>query len=175
MRKLTVFIACSIDGFIADENESLDFLNPMHDEQEDYGYSDFYETVDTVIIGRKTYDKVMTFGEPFPHADKSCYVFSRKPLESTPWAIFVQQDPIAFVKKLKAENGRGIYCDGGGTLVTQLIATGLVDELILSVVPCILGRGTRLFNEHLGGYKKAMLMSAKSFPSGLAQLRYQFA
>ncbi len=173
MRKLTVFIACSIDGFIADENESLDFLNPMHDEDEDYGYGDFYESVDTVVIGRKTYDKVMGFGEPFPHADKTCYVFSRKAIESTPWAIFVQQEPIGFVQKLKREKGKGIYCDGGGTLVTQLMAAGLVDELILSVVPCVLGRGTRLFQENLGGYKKATLMSAKSFPSGLAQLRYQ--
>jgi dihydrofolate reductase len=172
MRKLSVFIACSVDGYIADDNDSLDFLHPMHDDAEDYGYNAFYEGIDTVIIGRKTYDKVMSFEGPFPHEDKTCYVFSRKAHGNTPWAIFVRDNPIEFVQRIKAEKGKGIYCDGGGTLVSQLIAARLVDELILSVVPCTLGRGVRLFHENMGGYRKMQLLLSKSYPSGLVQLRY---
>jgi len=77
MRKIVVYIACSLDGYIAKPNDDLSFLSQVEQEGEDYGYSTFIETVDTVILGRKTYDWVMRQVPVFPHADKESYVLTR--------------------------------------------------------------------------------------------------
>ncbi len=172
MRKLVVFIACSLDGYIADAQESLRFLECVHSEDEDYGYSALYDQVDTVVFGRKTYDKVMSFGLPFPHEGKETYVFSKKEREETRYVRFIQQEPAAFVKMLKARKGGIIYCDGGGTIVSQLVEAVLIDEFIISIIPCLLGKGVRLFPENDVRHQSLTLQSSKAFPTGLVQLHY---
>ena len=172
MRRLKVFIACSLDGYIADENESLEFLNCVHDDEEDYGYSSFYDKVDTVLIGRKTYDTLMSFGLPFAHEGKETYVFTRRPKDENRFAKFITDNPVEFVKALKKIPGGLIYCDGGGTIVTQLVTAKLVDEIVVSIIPRLLGKGTRLFQENMAGQIPLYLVSSKSFPSGLVQLKY---
>ncbi len=76
-RKVILYIASSLDGFIAKENDDISFLSVVEKKGEDYGYHAFIETVDTVIMGRKTYDKVLSFGIDFPHHDKKCYELTR--------------------------------------------------------------------------------------------------
>jgi len=78
MRKTILYIACSLDGFIAGPNDNLDFLNAVHTEGEDYGYGEFIKTIDTVIMGRRTYDWVMDKVTEFPHADKKTYIITRQ-------------------------------------------------------------------------------------------------
>lgn len=173
MRRLKVFIACSLDGYIADENESLEFLNCVHDEDEDYGYSSFYDKVQTVLIGRKTYDTLISFGMPFAHEGKETFVFTRKFREENRHAKFITDNPVEFVKILKNTPGGLIYCDGGGTIVTQLITAKLVDEIVVSIIPRLLGKGTKLFNENLMGQIPLYLVSSRSFPSGLVQIKYR--
>jgi dihydrofolate reductase len=78
-RKVILYIATSVDGYIAKPNDDLDFLSIVEQEGEDYGYVDFINTVDTVILGRKTFDWVMTQVQEFPHSDKETYVITRSP------------------------------------------------------------------------------------------------
>jgi hypothetical protein len=108
MRKLKVFIACSIDGFIADENGGLDFLEAVQVEGEDYGYAEFCKDVDTVIIGRKTYDTLVELDIPFPHEGLMCYVFTHTRKPETRHVRFITEDPIVFALGLKSQRGGSI-------------------------------------------------------------------
>jgi dihydrofolate reductase len=170
-RKIILYIAMSLDGYIAKPNDDLSFLSIVEKEGEDYGYNDFVATVDTVLIGRKTYDWVTKQVE-FPHADKTAYVITRTPRPSIGNTFFYTGDIVELINKLKSEPGRNIFCDGGAEIVNELLKNNLIDELIISVIPVLVGEGTRLFKE--GRPERALkLIAAKTFESGLVQLRYQ--
>jgi dihydrofolate reductase len=171
-RKLILYIAMSLDGYIAQPNDDLSFLSIVQKEGEDYGYGAFIKTVDTVIIGRKTYDWVMKQVPEFPHADKHTYVITRSPKPATGNTSFYSGNLKELITKLKSEKGSNIFCDGGAEIVNALLKENLIDELILSVIPILLGSGTRLFQNQ---YPEQLLelVSAKSFDSGLAQLHYK--
>jgi dihydrofolate reductase len=173
MRKLKVFVACSIDGFIADENGSLDFLETVQAEGEDYGYAEFCKDVDTVIIGRKTYDTLVGMNIPFPHEGLMCYVFTHTRKSETRHVKFITEDPVVFALGLKSQRGGSIYCDGGGSIITQLVAGRMVDELVISVIPVLLGKGTRLFQEHPSLKKELELVHSRAFKSGLVQMHFR--
>jgi dihydrofolate reductase len=102
-RKVIVYIATSLDGYIAKPNDDLSFLSVVQKEGEDYGYADFINTVDTVILGRKTYDWVMTQVQEFPHADKNAYVITRTERPGTGKTIFYTGDLKSLILKLKNE------------------------------------------------------------------------
>lgn len=105
-RKLTFYGAISVDGYIARENHSLDWLIGTEGE-EDTGYSDFYESVDTILMGRKTYDQILILSpQEFPYQDKQCYVFSRTLTGSTEYVNFINGDIADFSKSLKGKEGK---------------------------------------------------------------------
>ena len=131
-RKLILYIACSLDGYIAKPNDDLSFLDRVHKEGEDYGYYEFISSVDTVILGRKTYDWVMTQVETFPHVDKETYVITRTNREKEGNIIFYSGDLKELVEKLKGTNGQNIFCDGGAEIVNELLKEKLFDEFIIS-------------------------------------------
>lgn len=168
---LTLFIAMSLDGFIAAQNDNLDFLTAVETPGEDYGYSAFTATVDTVIMGRKTYDKVLSFGVDFPHEGKKCYVFSTERTGTDENVEFYNGSPEKLIQKIRDEGSVGIYCDGGAKLVQQLSKLNLFDHYIISIIPVILGSGVRLFGDD-GREIKLRLNQTKSFSSGLVQLHY---
>lgn len=174
MRKLIVYIAMSLDGYIAGPGDDLSFLSAVETEGEDYGYAAFCKKVDTVIIGRKSYEKVLAMGFDYPHTDKQVYVVSRRPRpEACTDSLQFYCGPLPLlVAQLKSREGAHIYCDGGAEIVTQLLGEQLVDELILSVVPVLLGSGVRLFGECIPA-TTLTLIDSKSFSSGLVQLHYQ--
>lgn len=145
MRKLVLYIAVSLDGFIAGEGERLDWLDRVEG-QGDNGYEVFYSGVDTLLMGRKTYDWIMANAE-FPYSGKECYVFSHTPKENTKDVTFVSEDPAEFVSRLKEQSGKKIWLVGGGGLLKPLLAKNLVDELILTIAPVVLGKGIPLFHE----------------------------
>jgi dihydrofolate reductase len=174
MRKLILYIASSLDGYIAGPGDDLSFLNPMHVEGEDYGYGEFIEGIDTVIVGRRTYDWVINQGVEFPHKDKACYIITRqeKPAEGN--LNFYNGDLRALVTRLKSENGKNIFCDGGAQVVNYLLKEKLFDELIISVVPVLLGDGVRLFQENRPA-QNLELNKVKNYPSGMVQLHYKIS
>lgn len=145
MGKLVLYIAVSLDGFIAGEGESLEWLDAVEG-RGDNGYEDFYKDVDTVLMGRKTYDWIMNHTE-FPYAGKESFVFSHSPRKSTKDVTFISEDAAEFVSRLRERSEKRIWLVGGGRLLHTLLEAGLVDEMILTVAPVVLGKGTPLFYE----------------------------
>lgn len=172
MRKVQLYIAASIDGYIARPDGGIDWLSIVEKKGEDYGYGDFIASVDTTLMGHKTYEEVLGFGVPFPYMDTANYVFSRQKRQPDDNPVqHISEDPAAFAKGLKAQPGGNIWLIGGGQLNTVLLNAGLIDEMILSVIPIILGEGIPLF----GGQPKETKWKVKGhevFDTGLVQLHY---
>jgi dihydrofolate reductase len=173
-RKVILYIATSLDGYIAKPNDDLSFLSIVEQEGQDYGYADFVKTVDTVIVGRKTYDKVTSMGFDFPHADKDAYIITRTPRPTVGSVKFYTGDLKTLVGKLKTESGKNIFCDGGAEMVNELLKDNLIDEFIISVIPILVGNGTKLFKDNRPE-QKLELVSVKSFDKGLTQLHFKRA
>ncbi len=136
-RKVILYIATSLDGYIAKPNDDLSFLSIVQQEGEDYGYADFVNSVDTVILGRKTYDWVMTQVPEFPHSDKNSFIITRTPRSSIGKTSFYTGKLQDLVIKLKAEEGKNIFIDGGAEIVNELLKENLIDEFIISVIPIL--------------------------------------
>lgn len=170
-RKVVLYISMSLDGYIATKNNSLEFLSMVEHEGEDYGYNDFVQSVDAVIIGRKTYEKVIAMGFEYPHTDKDVYIITRTERPAIGNFKFYSGDLIQLVNRLKQQPGKNIYCDGGAEIVNELIKNNLIDDYIISIIPILLGDGIRLFKNSLPE-QKLELVSAKSFYKGLTQLHY---
>lgn len=171
-RKVILYIAMSLDGFIAKPDNDLSWLNIVEKEGEDYGYSNFCNTVDTIIIGRKTYDKVVSMGFDNPHPDKTTYIVTKTPKPQNGNLIYYSDNIKLLVNKLKAESGKNIYCDGGAEIANLLLKEELLDEIIISIIPIILGNGIPLFKTN-NTENKLKLVQSKSFEKGLVQLHYE--
>ncbi len=174
MRKISLFIAASLDGYIARPNDDLSFLKLVEKEGEDYGYTEFTDTIDTLIIGRRTYDYVLKEIGPahYDNGQRDVYVITRNERPQTGRTTFYTGNLTDLVNRLKSENGRNIYCDGGAEVINELLQNDLVDEFIISVIPVLLGDGIRLFKD---GRPEQILefISAKTFETGLTQLHYR--
>ena len=173
-RKVILYISMSLDGYIATKDNSLEFLSIVEQEGEDYGYNDFVKSVDAVIIGRKTYEKVIEMGYEYPHTDKEVYIITRTKRPSIGNFTFYTGDLTQLVNGLKNQPGKNIYCDGGAEIANQLIKNDAVDEYIISVIPILLGDGIKLFKDGRPE-QKIELVSAKQFDKGLTQLHYKRA
>lgn len=173
MRKLSVFIAMSVDGYIAKPNDDLSFLNMVEKEGEDYGYSDFINTIDTLIVGRKTYEYVLKNigASHYDNGQRDVYVITRTARPHVGRTIFYSGDLVNLIAELKSGKGKNIYCDGGAEIINELLKHNVIDELIISVIPILLGAGTRLFQE---GRPEQLLkiITTKTFETGLVKLHY---
>lgn len=148
MRKVILFIAMSLDGYIADEYGGVDWLNGQNENEENVDtYSIFIKEVDTVIMGWNTYHQIVTELSPaeWVYADLTSYVITHRELSSTDKIVFTQKNPCNMVNELKREQGKNIWICGGANIIQQLIKEDLIDEYYISVIPTILGSGIRLF------------------------------
>ncbi|TCV19579.1 MULTISPECIES: dihydrofolate reductase family protein [Sphingobacterium] len=174
MRKLSLFIATSLDGYIAKPNDDLSFLKLVEKKGEDYGYKEFTETIDTLIIGRRTYDYVVKEigASHYDNGERNVYVITRTERPNLGRITFYTGNLTELVQQLKSENGKNIYCDGGAEIINELLERDLIDEFIISVVPVLLGNGTRLFKD---GRPEQVLefVKAKAFETGLIQINYK--
>ncbi|MBB1285332.1 dihydrofolate reductase [Flavisolibacter sp. BT320] len=174
MRTLSLFIAISLDGYIAKPNDDLSFLKTVEKEGEDYGYAAFTSTIDTIILGRKTYDWVMREIGPshYDNGERAVYVITRTQRPSVGKTRFYTGDLAQLVQQLKSSEGKNIYCDGGAEVINELLKNDLVDEMIISVIPVLVGAGTRLFKD--GRPEQVLeLLGTKTFDTGLTQLHYR--
>lgn len=174
MRKLSLFIAASVDGYIAKENDDLSFLKLVEKEGEDYGYAAFNADVDTIIIGRKTYDWVVKeIGRShYDNGTRDVYVITHTERPSTGRTTFYTGDVAMLIKQLKAAEGKNIYCDGGAEVINELLKNDLVDEITISVIPVLLGSGVRLFKD--GRPEQLLqLVNTRSFDTGLVQMHFK--
>ena len=169
MRNIILYTAASLDHYIARNNGAIDWL---FDDQ-DYGYTNFYAHIDTLLMGNNTYKTVKSFGS-FPHNDRHCIVFSHLPKPSTdkePSVEFVNTNIVPFVAQLKAQAGGDIWLVGGGEINTLLLNAQLIDKMVLSIHPILLGNGIPLFRQP---YKTTnwLLTNCQAYQSGLVQLSY---
>ncbi|MBN8701493.1 MAG: dihydrofolate reductase [Bacteroidetes bacterium] len=170
-RKVILYIAMSLDGLIAGANDSLDFLSLVEKKGEDYGYGKFTESVDTVIMGRKTYDKVCSMGVENPHPNKKLFIITRTPKSAIDNIEYFTGNIIDLISELKQRNGKNIFVDGGAEIVNILLKQNLIDEFYISIIPIILGSGISLFQQPLPELN-LKLVDSKQFESGLVQIHY---
>ena len=167
MRKVKLFIATTLDGYIAGLNGEIDWLF----DDADYGYKEFYASIDTMLMGNSTYKQVLTFGE-FPHNDKENFVFTRNINQKNDKNVtYISKDIGAFVADLKMKSGKDIWLVGGGEINSILLSEDLIDEMIISIHPILLGAGIPLFKGPIE-IKRFKLIEYKTFPSGLTQVTY---
>ena len=161
----------SLDGYIAKKDNNIDFLSIVKTANEDFGYSEFLKNIDTVIWGRKTFDKVLSFGSGVPHKDKKVFVISSTRTGKKEHAEYFN-NVVDLVKSLKHQKGKNIYCDGGAEIVYELLNYRLFDRIIVSVIPHSLGDGIRLFKDK-NVEQQLTFKRSISYPSGLIQLWYE--
>jgi dihydrofolate reductase len=167
MPEVKLFIATSLDGFIAERDGGVDWLFT----DDDYGYTAFFDSIETLIMGRRTYEQVLGFGE-WPYGEKPTYVFTRgAPGGDHPHVEFVSSDAGPLVEELRHRSSGDIWLVGGAALVSEFRELHLIDEYILSVHPVLLGDGIPLF-ERPQPRESLRLREELSFESGLVQLRY---
>lgn len=171
MRKLKYYVASSLNGFIAREDDSFDYFVAEGEHVPDYLES--LNSFDVVLMGRKTYEMGLKAGVTDPYPNLKSYVFSRTMKESPDEKVrIVSENIVELVKRLKGEEGKAIYLCGGGELATLLFAENLIDEVILKVHPVMVGAGIRLFSEAITQVDLE-LISGKIFNSGVVVLQYK--
>ena len=164
-----VFIATSLDGFIALPDGSVKWLDAVRLDGEDYGFDAFFASVDTLLMGRLTWETVLRLGE-WPYGTKRVVVLTHRAAEGHHGESFRSGEPGDLLAQLQAEGARRVYVDGG-QVISQFLREALVGELTVSIVPTLLGHGIRLFQGELP--RRALrLASSHVYPSGLVQLRY---
>lgn len=172
--RTSVFVGTSLDGFIARPNGDFDFLAPW--EGEEHGYKAFIATVDTIVMGRNTYEKVLTFDD-WPYGTTPVVVLSTrqidKPAASSAVAERMTGRPAEVVSRLVARGATHLYVDGGIT-VQRFLAEGLIDRLIITRVPVLIGAGIPLF----GAVPRDIRLhhiATREYPSGMVQSEYTVA
>lgn len=173
MRKLIVYIAVSLDGYIATEDGGIDWLTGFpNPDNNDYGYARFFATVDTTLMGYKTYQDVLRLAENFPYPDTTNYVFSRSPKPEAPYVTFTNGDSIpSLVQQLKAQDGKNIWLIGGGELNAAFLQHDLIDEMIIHTIPVVLGTGRPLFAGNV--QKTFKVKDIKLYDTGVVETRYE--
>jgi dihydrofolate reductase len=168
---VSVFVGTSVDGFIARPNGALDFLPPGGGEP--HGYNEFFASVDALVIGRKTFETVLAFPE-WPYGNKRVVVLSSRPVDlSVVRGGRVEQmagTPAEIVSKLAASGAQHVYVDGGIT-IQRFLRAGLVQRLIITRVPVLIGEGIPLFGT-LPADIRLRHIATRHYPSGLVQTEY---
>lgn len=149
MRKISLFIAMSLDGYIADADGNVDWLKGQGDGNENIdSYSEFIKDIDTVLMGWNTYHQIVTELAPteWVYSNLKTYVITHTKQTSSEQICFTNENPIDLLKKLKDKCGKGIWICGGADLVQQIVCEDFIDQYYISVIPIILGSGIRLFD-----------------------------
>jgi dihydrofolate reductase len=177
-RKIIVYIATSVDGYIARPDGDVEWLN-RRPRTVDYGMKEFYPTIDTILWGRKTYDWALAYyqqkGRKSGMFDTKLanYVFSRKPPKRTaPGVEFVSEPVKAFAQRLRTSPGKHVWMMGGGELIASFLDDGEIDEFDIHVIPTLIGEGIPLMAPR---YRDVplQLRSARKYPDGVVRLRYE--
>ena len=170
-RKIILYIAQTLDGYIATKDQKVDFLDDYGKDTEDYGYQEFIKSTDTVIMGRKTYDFVQASDGSFPYENEMTYVLSRSAHKSnTPNIKFVKNVDDILIDL--SDVGRDIFLIGGGEIIKLFMDRNLIDEIHLTIIHKTIGDGIRLFNSHhlMHTYKRNEVFS---YDDGLVQIIYK--
>jgi dihydrofolate reductase len=170
MRKVILGLGISLDGYIARPDGAVDFLFMP----KDYSMADFFASVDTFVMGRKTLDAALRMGDGSgSFGGMAAYVLSRsQPAGERDGLVFTRESPAELVRRIRRRPGKHIWMMGGGELARAFLAADLIDELYLGVVPVLLGEGIPLFP---GGFPQRdfRLLENKTYSKGLIALKYE--
>ena len=166
--RFSVFIATSLDGYIARANGAIDWLSIVHPVDEAHGYQAFMASVDVIVMGRGTYDTVLGFDQ-WPYPGKRVVVMTHRPAEARHGEEFFSGPAVELAGRLR--DAQRVYVDGG-QVVRPLRAAGMIEDVTISVIPNLLGDGIRLFSGGEGEHRLE-LESQRSWPSGMVQMRYR--
>jgi dihydrofolate reductase len=171
-----VFIAASLDGFIARPNGDISWLDSAAPAiaGEDYGFADFFSSVDTLVMGRKTYETALGFAE-WPYSGKRVVVLSSAPIafpsHLTHNVEWMCGTPVEVAQRLEASGSHRVYVDGGQT-IQGFLQAGLIDEMTITTIPILLGRGISLFGE-LDRDIHLQVISSHAYSNGFVQTNYK--
>lgn len=174
MRDVVLFIAMSLDGYIADPHGDVSWLAGDGSQADHAGsYPHFYASIDTVFLGYTTYDQIRNtlFPEKWYYDDKMSYVFTHKTLPSTDNIVFTNQNPVALLHDLKQQSGNDIWICGGANLANQLVNEDAIDRYHISIIPTILGDGIRLFETFLEA--KTLKLIHSEVYNGIVDIVYE--
>jgi dihydrofolate reductase len=173
MSKIILYIASSLDGFIAGRNGDISWLDAYQVEGEDYGYSEFLKTIDIIVMGSKTYEQVLNFGS-WPYEGIKTYIMTKRQLEPVDKAKveFYSGDLDIFVPGVRRESHKNIWLVGGASLAQSFLKHSFIDEMVLSIIPVILGDGIPLFGRTQKELRLELLKSG-SYNNGVVQLQYR--
>lgn len=180
MPEVILYIAASLDGYIARPDGAVDWLDEVAVQEdgadEDFGYEEFYAGIGTVLMGRVTYEQLLTFDVDYPYPGTAGYVFSRTRAGHRDENVeFVDGDDIPqFIAHLRTTSDKNIWLIGGGLLVQEFLRHNLIDRFIITVMPVILGEGIPMFPPPTPQINLE-LVETLSFPSGMAQFTYRRA
>lgn len=182
MSEIRLFIACSLDGFIARENGELDWLHELEQDNEeqknqelqDGGYSKFLEDIDHIILGRKTYEKILSFDIKWPYDDYQVHVVTSNPNYSLKTANtrLISDLNSSSLATIQQESEKNIWLMGGGQLVAAFLALNAIDQMTLTFISLILGKGIPLFPKGSASIQFSLVKS-ETFGTKMASLTYR--
>lgn len=148
-RKVILYLTESLDGFIAEPDGGTKWLSRLNSSAADAAYQTFYQQIDTVLMGRKTYQRALRLAGTYPYQDKESYVFSTTLHDTDDPTTVVAGNIPEFVRQLKAKKGHDIWLVGGADIFTELLKANLIDQLIITIAPVLLGDGISLVTSNL--------------------------
>lgn len=173
MKKIILYIAASIDGRIAEPDGGIEWLSEFPITKEmNYGYKEFMASIDTIIMGGRSWRELSNMDAMGAYADKAVYVVSRHDWGEKGNIKFITENVIKRIVDMRNETGKDIWLFGGGELVSMLLAADLVDEMQIAYIPVILGKGISLFPEQ-AKESKWELIESKNYSSGIIMVEYQ--
>lgn len=172
MRKVTLYIAASVDGYIADKHNSTDWLQQIPGvNNEDYGYNEFYKGIDIVVMGNNTYKQVNNFDMDYPYSDKQNIIVSSSDVKSDKNYVDYCH-PGKLPGRIRSYRDENIWLVGGGQLNSLMLENKLINEIILFIAPVIIGKATKLFEGYSKSLTKLRVIEKKSYTSGMQMIKY---
>ena len=175
MGEIKLYIATSIDGYIARKDNSIDWLESLDNpNQIDHGYGAFYETIDTVVMGRKTYEEVLGFGVDWPYPNCQTFVITTNKdfKTTTPHTAVLNSLDETTIGSLKQQSSKDIWLVGGGQIISAFLNLNAIDDMLITLIPIVLGEGLPLF-PNSPNEKQFTLDSVEGFETGAVNLVYK--
>ena len=172
MSKIILYIATSLDGYIADINGNIDWLTKFGFTNKMQSFYDkFYNNISTVIMGNKTYQQIINELSPktWPYKEKNTFVYTKSKFENKKNIFFINKDIIEETKKLKQTSNENIWLVGGSEIVNTLLKENLIDEIIISIMPVLIGTGIPLFKNVKSDFK---LSYCENMDNDIVMLKY---
>ncbi len=172
MRPITLYIASSLDGFIARKDRDISWLEAYQQEGQDYGYSEFLRSIDIIVMGSKTFEQILDFSS-WPYGDITTYVLTKRelPIPEKANVILSRERLEELIPQLRDESLKGIWLVGGASIAKNFLRLKAVDRIVLSIIPKLLGDGILLFGD-TGAEATLVLQESRIYGNGMVQMYY---